>query len=103
VINGDNHHSNKSFSIADTILSTRDVKGYVVCEFRVLGKSRNSDFYILKRALSSPLVLSESYRIEVKTRLKIGLSHDDAEIGPIPTSGGGHKPEKKGGRCKLSK
>ncbi len=35
----------------------------------------------------------DSYRIEVKTSLKIGLPDQDAEIGPVPTSGGGRKPE----------
>jgi type I restriction enzyme R subunit len=35
----------------------------------------------------------DSYRVEVKTSLKIGLPDQDAEIGPVPTSGGGRKPE----------
>jgi type I restriction enzyme R subunit len=35
----------------------------------------------------------DSYRVEVKTSLKIGLADQDAEIGPVPTSGGGRKPE----------
>lgn len=35
----------------------------------------------------------DSYRVEVKTSLKIGLSDQDGEIGPVPTSGGGRKPE----------
>ncbi len=35
----------------------------------------------------------DSYRVEVKTSLKIGLADQDAEIRPVPTSGGGHKPE----------
>jgi type I restriction enzyme R subunit len=35
----------------------------------------------------------DSYRVEVKTSLKIGLADLDAEIGPVPTSGGGRKPE----------
>lgn len=34
-----------------------------------------------------------SYRVEVKTSLKIGLADQDAEVGPVPTSGGGRKPE----------
>ncbi|SDB35991.1 type I restriction enzyme, R subunit [Desulfonatronum thiosulfatophilum] len=34
----------------------------------------------------------DSYRVEVKTSLKIGLPDQDAEIGPVPTSGG-RKPE----------
>ncbi|MHB8709542.1 MAG: type I restriction endonuclease [Desulfuromonadales bacterium] len=35
----------------------------------------------------------DSYRVEVKTSLKIGLPDQDAEIGSVPTSGGGRKPE----------
>ncbi len=35
----------------------------------------------------------DSYRVEVKSSLKIGLADDDAEVGPVPTSGGGRIPE----------
>ena len=35
----------------------------------------------------------DSYRVEVKTNLKIGLPDQDVEVGPVPTSGGGRKPE----------
>ncbi|MDD3554773.1 MAG: type I restriction endonuclease subunit R [Deltaproteobacteria bacterium] len=35
----------------------------------------------------------DSYRVEVKASLKISLEDQDAEIGPVPTSGGGRKPE----------
>ena len=35
----------------------------------------------------------DSYRVEVKASLKIGLADQDAEIDPVPTSGGGHMPE----------
>jgi type I restriction enzyme R subunit len=35
----------------------------------------------------------DSYRVEVKTSLKVCLADQDAEIGPVPTSGGGRKPE----------
>jgi type I restriction enzyme R subunit len=35
----------------------------------------------------------ESYRPEVRATLSIALADQDAEIGPIPTSGGGHLPE----------
>jgi len=35
----------------------------------------------------------DSYRVEVKSTLKISLVDQDAEIGPIPMSAGGHKPE----------
>ena len=35
----------------------------------------------------------DSYRVEVKTSLKIGLPDQDAEIDPVPTSGGGRKPD----------
>jgi type I restriction enzyme R subunit len=35
----------------------------------------------------------DSYRAEVKSSLKIGLADQDAEVGPVPTSGGGRKPE----------
>jgi hypothetical protein len=34
----------------------------------------------------------DSYRVE-KTAIKIQLADADAEIEPVPTSGGGHKPE----------
>ena len=35
----------------------------------------------------------DSYRSEVKETLKLTLPDEEAEIGPVPTSGGGHKPE----------
>ncbi|HEY9161717.1 MAG TPA: type I restriction endonuclease subunit R [Desulfomonilia bacterium] len=35
----------------------------------------------------------DSYRVEVKTSMKISLTDQDAEVGPVPTSGGGRKPE----------
>lgn len=35
----------------------------------------------------------DSYRVEVKASLQIGLADQDTEIGPVPTSGGGRKPE----------
>ena len=35
----------------------------------------------------------DSYRVEVKSSLKIGLPDQDAEVGPVPTSGGGRKPK----------
>jgi len=35
----------------------------------------------------------DSYRVEVQSSLKIGLADQDAEVGPVPTSGGGRKPE----------
>ena len=35
----------------------------------------------------------DSYRVEKKAAVKIQLPDEDAEIGPVPTSGGGHKPE----------
>jgi len=35
----------------------------------------------------------DSYRVEKKAVVKIQLPDEDAEIGPIPTEGGGHKPE----------
>ena len=35
----------------------------------------------------------DSYRVEVKEAMKIALPDEDAEIGPVPTSGGGRKPE----------
>ncbi|MEQ1735127.1 MAG: type I restriction endonuclease subunit R [Rhodoglobus sp.] len=35
----------------------------------------------------------DSYRVEMKAAMKIALPDEDAEIGPIPISGGGHKPE----------
>ncbi len=35
----------------------------------------------------------DSYRVEAKATMAIALPDEDAEIGPVPTSGGGHKPE----------
>ena len=35
----------------------------------------------------------DSYRVEVQTSLAIGLADQDGEVGPVPTSGGGRKPE----------
>lgn len=35
----------------------------------------------------------DSYRVEVQEALKIALPDEDSEIGPVPTSGGGGKPE----------
>jgi len=35
----------------------------------------------------------DSYRNEVKETLKLALADQDGEIGPVPTSGGGRKPE----------
>lgn len=35
----------------------------------------------------------DSYRTEKKAAMKISLPDTDAEIGPVPTSGGGGKPE----------
>jgi type I restriction enzyme R subunit len=35
----------------------------------------------------------DSYRTEKKAAVRIQLPDEDAEIGPVPTSGGGHKPE----------
>jgi len=35
----------------------------------------------------------DSYRVEKRATEKIILEDEDAEVGPVPTSGGGHKPE----------
>jgi SOS-response transcriptional repressor LexA len=35
----------------------------------------------------------DSYRVEKQTAIKIQLPDQNAEIEPVPTSGGGHKPE----------
>ncbi|WP_457653265.1 type I restriction endonuclease subunit R [Rhodocaloribacter sp.] len=35
----------------------------------------------------------DSYRVEKRSTLRIGLADENAEIEPIPTTGGGHKPE----------
>ncbi len=35
----------------------------------------------------------DSYRVEKKAAMKIALADQDAEIAPVPTDGGGHKPE----------
>ena len=35
----------------------------------------------------------DSYRVEIKSTLKLTLADENAEIGPVPTSGGSWKPE----------
>ena len=35
----------------------------------------------------------DSYRVEKKAAIKVQLPDEDAEIEPVPTTGGGHKPE----------
>jgi type I restriction enzyme R subunit len=35
----------------------------------------------------------DSYRVEKKAAMRIALPDEDGEIGPVPTTGGGHKPE----------
>jgi len=35
----------------------------------------------------------DSYRVEMKEALKISLPDEDGEVGPVPTSSGGRKPE----------
>jgi type I restriction enzyme R subunit len=35
----------------------------------------------------------ESYRVEKKAAMQIALPDEDGEIGPVPTTGGGHAPE----------
>ncbi len=35
----------------------------------------------------------DSYRVEVQAAMQVALPDADAEIGPVPTSGGGRKPE----------
>jgi type I restriction enzyme R subunit len=35
----------------------------------------------------------DSYRVEKQAAMQIALVDEDAEIGPVPTSGGGSKPE----------
>ncbi len=35
----------------------------------------------------------DSYRVEKMASMRIALADEDGEIGPVPTSGGGHKPE----------
>jgi type I restriction enzyme R subunit len=35
----------------------------------------------------------DSYRVEKKAAMRIALPDVDGEIGPVPTTGGGHKPE----------
>lgn len=35
----------------------------------------------------------DSYRVEKQVSIKIALPDSDAEIGPVPADGGGHKPE----------
>jgi type I restriction enzyme R subunit len=35
----------------------------------------------------------DSYRVEKQESIKIALPDSDSEIDPIPTAGGGHKPE----------
>jgi type I restriction enzyme R subunit len=35
----------------------------------------------------------DSYRNEIKETMKLTLADEDGEVGPVPASGGGHKPE----------
>ena len=35
----------------------------------------------------------DSYRVEKRAAMQIALADEDGEIGPVPTTGGGHKPE----------
>jgi type I restriction enzyme R subunit len=35
----------------------------------------------------------DSYRVEKKASMQIAFPDEDGEIGPVPTTGGGHKPE----------
>ena len=35
----------------------------------------------------------DSYRVEKQSTMNIALADEDVEIGPVPTSGGGHMPE----------
>lgn len=35
----------------------------------------------------------DSYRVEKMAAIQVALADEDGEIGPVPTSGGGHKPE----------
>ncbi len=35
----------------------------------------------------------DSYRVEVQAAMEIALPDDDGQVGPVPTSGGGRKPE----------
>jgi len=35
----------------------------------------------------------DSYRVEKREAMKIALAEENAEIGPVPTTGGGHLPE----------
>ena len=35
----------------------------------------------------------ESYRLEKRAAMRITLTDENAEVGPVPTAGGGHKPE----------
>jgi type I site-specific restriction-modification system R (restriction) subunit len=35
----------------------------------------------------------DSYRVEKRAAMKLALADDNAEIGPIPVEGGGHKPQ----------
>ncbi len=39
----------------------------------------------------------DSYRVEVRSSMEIILGDQDGEIGPVPTSGGGRKPEARAG------
>ena len=35
----------------------------------------------------------DSYRVEKQSLLAIAVPDEDSKIGPVPTAGGGHKPE----------
>jgi type I site-specific restriction-modification system R (restriction) subunit len=38
-------------------------------------------------------IADASYRVEKRAAMKLALADDNAEIGPIPVEGGGHKPQ----------
>ena len=55
----------------------------------VIASSRNPD---LSKGILDAIDL-DSYRVEKQAKQKILLPDEEAEIGPVPTSAGGHRPE----------
>ena len=55
----------------------------------VIASSRNPD---LSKGILDAIDL-DSYRVEKQAMQKILLPDEEAEIGPVPTSAGGHRPE----------
>ena len=67
-------------------------------ELSLITRSRNGQLMFLVNKLSKGILEAidmESYRNQVRETMKLTLEDEDGEVGPVPTSGGGRKPEPK--------